>query len=80
MSSIPEHGPSVTLPSFTYPTLPPEFNTTRMIRLLPHEDRNARIECELSDYSLSEMGDGKHLYEALSYVWGGVLLNLDQSH
>lgn len=70
MSSIPEHGPSVTLPSFTYPTLPPESITTRMIRLLPHEDKNGRIECELFNYSLSEMGDGKHLYEALSYVWG----------
>ena len=70
MSSITEHGSSVPLPSFTFPTLPPESNTTRMIRLLPHENENARIECELFDYSLSEMGDGKHLYEALSYVWG----------
>lgn len=70
MSSIAEHGPSVPLPSFTYPTLPPKSDTTRMIRLLPHEDKNAWIECELFDYSLSEMSDGKHLYEALSYVWG----------
>lgn len=31
------------------------------------------MECELSDYSLSEMGDGKHLYEALSYVWGSTI-------
>lgn len=70
MSSIAEHGPSVPLPSFTYPMLLLKSDTTRMICLLPHEDKNAWIECELFDYSLSEMSDGKHLYEALSYVWG----------
>ncbi|KAB8201325.1 heterokaryon incompatibility protein-domain-containing protein [Aspergillus parasiticus] len=57
-------------PSFTYPTLPQEPYTTRMIRLLPHEDKSAPIQCELFNYDLSETGDGTHLYQALSYVWG----------
>ena len=56
--------------SFPYPTLPPEPYTTRMIRLLPHEDENGPIQCELFNYNLSHTGGGKHLYEALSYVWG----------
>ncbi|BAE65807.1 unnamed protein product [Aspergillus oryzae RIB40] len=49
----------ITLPPFTYPTLPPEPYTTRMIRLLPHKDKSAPIQCM-----------GTHLYQALSYVWG----------
>lgn len=56
--------------AFPYPTLPPEPYTTRMIRLLPHEDENGPIQCELFNYNLSHTGGGKHLYEALSYVWG----------
>lgn len=55
---------------FSYPPLPAEPHTTRMIRLLPHEDKNAPIQCEVFNYNLSEMGGGRHLYEALSYVWG----------
>ncbi|RAQ62744.1 hypothetical protein COH21_012863 [Aspergillus flavus] len=57
-------------PPFTYPTLPQEPYTTRMIRLLPHEDKGAPIQCELFNYDLSETGLGTHLYQALSYVWG----------
>lgn len=41
-----------------------------MIRLLPHEDKSAPIQCELFNYDLSETGGGAHLYQALSYVWG----------
>ncbi|KAB8277230.1 heterokaryon incompatibility protein-domain-containing protein [Aspergillus minisclerotigenes] len=41
-----------------------------MIRLLPHEDKSAPIQCELFNYDLSETGLGTHLYQALSYVWG----------
>lgn len=55
---------------FSYPPLPAEPHTTRMIRLLPHEDKNAPIQCEVFNYKLSEIGGGRHLYEALSYVWG----------
>lgn len=51
--------------------LPLASNTTRMIRLLPQrEHSNAPIKCELFDYHLSEPSGEKHLYEALSYVWG----------
>lgn len=60
---------SLTESSFSYPTLPPEPHTTRMIRLFPHEDKNAPIQCEVFNYTLSEIDGGKHLYEALSYVW-----------
>lgn len=55
--------------SFTYPTLPPEPHATRMIRLLPHEDSSAPIQCEIFSYDLSVTEGEKHLYEALSYAW-----------
>ena len=41
----------------------------RLLGLLPHEDENARIQCQLFEYPLQVLGDGTHLYEALSYVW-----------
>ncbi|KAB8232389.1 HET domain-containing protein [Aspergillus alliaceus] len=56
--------------SYKYPPLPSGNVSTRMLRLLPHEDTNAQIQCELITYSLSKPGRGKHIYEALSYVWG----------
>ena len=43
----------------------------RLLRLLPNADERAGIQCELFEYSLQESGKGTHLYEALSYVWGG---------
>lgn len=43
---------------------------TRLLRLRPHKDNQARVECQLFDYPLQEVGDESHLYEALSYVWG----------
>lgn len=55
--------------AFTYSTLPPK-SYTRMIRLLPDEDKSALIRCQLCNYNLSCSGGGEHLYEALSYVWG----------
>ncbi|RYP14835.1 hypothetical protein DL767_010375 [Monosporascus sp. MG133] len=42
----------------------------RLLRLLPHEDENAGIQCQLFEYALQGLGEGAHLYEALSYVWG----------
>ncbi|CAG8378732.1 unnamed protein product [Penicillium salamii] len=55
---------------FVYPALPAEhLYMTRMVHLLPDTDRNAPIECKLSNYDLS-VGDGQsHIYEALSYCW-----------
>ncbi len=45
-------------------------DSIRLLRLLPHEDENAPIRCELFDYSLRSSGRRIHLYDALSYVWG----------
>ncbi|KAB8223712.1 heterokaryon incompatibility protein-domain-containing protein [Aspergillus novoparasiticus] len=57
------------MPLFTYPPLPSELDATRMIHILPHTERGAPVRCRLSDYAVSEGGETKHLYEALSYVW-----------
>ncbi|KAK6827041.1 hypothetical protein RU639_004503 [Aspergillus parasiticus] len=54
-----------------YKSLPLEPNATRMVRLLPDKEKNAEIECELFTYDLTEVEGGKHIYEALSYVWSG---------
>ncbi|KAL2198994.1 heterokaryon incompatibility protein-domain-containing protein [Corynascus similis CBS 632.67] len=42
----------------------------RLLRLMPHRDESAPIQCQLFDYTLLDSGKGTHLYEALSYVWG----------
>jgi hypothetical protein len=42
----------------------------RLLRLLPNEDKNAPVQCQLFDYPLQESGKRMHLYEALSYAWG----------
>jgi hypothetical protein len=51
-----------------YRSLSPD--SIRLLRLLPHEDRMAPIQCQLFDYSLQESGKRIHLYDALSYAWG----------
>jgi hypothetical protein len=38
---------------------------------MPLEKERTRIQCDLFEYSLQDAGDKSHLYEALSYVWGG---------
>ncbi|KAF7587281.1 hypothetical protein BBP40_007474 [Aspergillus hancockii] len=53
---------------YTYSPLPPGHNTTRMLRLLPNEDKNASIECEIVVHCLKKRAG--YVYEALSYVWG----------
>ncbi|RAL02265.1 HET domain-containing protein [Aspergillus ibericus CBS 121593] len=55
--------------SSIYSPLPPK-SYTRMIRLLPDEDKDAPIRCELFSYNLSRSSNGGHLYEVFSYVWG----------
>jgi hypothetical protein len=45
-------------------------DSIRLLCLLPHEDKNARIQCQLFDYSLQESEKRTHPYDALSYVWG----------
>ncbi|PWY68204.1 HET-domain-containing protein [Aspergillus eucalypticola CBS 122712] len=55
---------------FNYSELQLGPNTTRLVRLLPSEKDNTPIRCELFTYVLPESTGRKHLYEALSYVWG----------
>ncbi|KFA51330.1 hypothetical protein S40293_04426 [Stachybotrys chartarum IBT 40293] len=54
---------------YQYSPLPGSWSI-RLLRLMPNEDENARIECQLFDYPLHNSSEGTHLYEALSYVWG----------
>ena len=43
----------------------------RLVRLIPHKDEKAPIQCQLLEYPLQELSQqATHLYEALSYVWG----------
>lgn len=55
---------------FNYSELQLGPNTTRLVRLLPSEKDDTPIRCELITYILPESTGRKHLYEALSYVWG----------
>jgi hypothetical protein len=47
-----------------------EKGSIRLLRLMPHEDQKAPIQCQIVEYHLQKPGQGTHLYEALSYVWG----------
>jgi hypothetical protein len=53
-----------------YQPLLPGRDRIRLLRLLPHESRNAPIQCQLFNYTLQDSGRRTHPYEALSYVWG----------
>ena len=55
--------------SYTYSKLPSASSTTRMVRLLPHKQADAPIQCDLFNYALFDTRVERHLYEALSYVW-----------
>jgi hypothetical protein len=52
-----------------FPRMDEQAGRTVGCRLLPHENRNAPIQCQLFDYSLQESDKRMHLYDALSYVW-----------
>lgn len=54
---------------YCYRPIPTTNRSIRLLRLLPAEDENADIQCDLFDYTLQNARD-THLYEALSYVWG----------
>jgi hypothetical protein len=54
---------------YSYSPLPSGSDSIRLLRLMPHEDETANIQCELFEYRLQNLR-GSHLYEALSYVWG----------
>ncbi|RMZ47749.1 hypothetical protein AFCA_000509 [Aspergillus flavus] len=55
-------------PIYLYSPLPEGY--IRLLRLLPHQDKHAPIQCQLFDYPLHSYVIGTHRYEALSYVWG----------
>ncbi len=55
---------------YPYSPLSTGCESIRLLRLMPHKDETAPIQCELFEYSLQESSKGTHLYEALSYVWG----------
>ncbi|KAH9233960.1 hypothetical protein K456DRAFT_1772342 [Colletotrichum gloeosporioides 23] len=58
-------SPSVSKSKFLLP------GCIRLLRLSPHEDDDAPIQCQLFEYSLAKARrKGTHLYEALSYCWG----------
>lgn len=58
------------MPQYRHSPLPSGYGSIRLLRLMPHEDETADIQCELFEYSLKNSCKGIHLYEALSYVWG----------
>ncbi|KAK0616396.1 heterokaryon incompatibility protein-domain-containing protein [Immersiella caudata] len=56
-----------------------EHGNIRLVRLLPHKDERAPIQCQLFEYPLEELSQqATHLYEALSYVWGSEEDNMKQ--
>ena len=59
-----------TMSTYCYSSLLPGPDSIRLLRLMPHEDEKAPIQCKLFNYSLQELGKATHQYEALSYVWG----------
>ncbi|KIM97262.1 hypothetical protein OIDMADRAFT_130946, partial [Oidiodendron maius Zn] len=59
---------------YCYSPLSPGANTIRLLRLMPHAKESieeTELQCELFEYSLQDLGRRTHLYEALSYTWGG---------
>ncbi|KAK3290286.1 ankyrin repeat-containing domain protein [Chaetomium fimeti] len=47
-----------------------ENGNIRLLRLMPHQNREAPLQCQLFEYPLRKARRGVHLYETLSYVWG----------
>ncbi|KAH7230663.1 heterokaryon incompatibility protein-domain-containing protein, partial [Fusarium redolens] len=54
-------------PLYSYSSFPE--GSIRLLRLLPHQDEHALIQCRLIDCALSDSGSTRP-YSALSYVWG----------
>jgi hypothetical protein len=57
---------------YRYSTL--SSGAIRLLRLMPPANESTertKLQCELFDYSLQDLAKGTHLYEALSYTWGG---------
>jgi Heterokaryon incompatibility protein (HET) len=57
---------------YRYSTL--SSGAIRLLRLMPlanESTESTKLQCELFDYSLQDLGKRTHLYEALSYTWDG---------
>jgi hypothetical protein len=61
---------SCAISPYCYRGLLPGPDSIRLLRLLPSEDENASIQCQLFNHSLQESGKRTHPYDSLSYVWG----------
>ncbi|TGO37377.1 hypothetical protein BHYA_0099g00360 [Botrytis hyacinthi] len=60
------------MPPFSYASLPPlDSSTIRLLSLMPSKNKTAALQGQLHNYSRQESEMETHLYEALSYVWGG---------
>merc|ERR1711939_176960 len=64
---------SFTMSHYCYSQLSQSDNI-RLLRLMPYASDSTvdtELHCELFEHSLQDLGKGSHLYEALSYTWGG---------
>jgi hypothetical protein len=58
---------------YCYSPLSRGANNIRLLRLMPYKyegGERTKLQCELFEYSLQDLGKWTHLYEALSYTWG----------
>ena len=59
---------------YCYSPLSTGTDNIRLLRLMPHANKSTertKLQCELFEYSLQDLGRRTHLFEALSYTWGG---------
>jgi hypothetical protein len=63
------------MPQYCYSPLSPGANNIRLLRLMPpaanESTESTEVQCKLFEYSLQNLSKRTHLYEALSYTWGG---------
>lgn len=71
MMSIITSASVIPVSTYQYSTL--SVGSIRLLRLQPHDDQRAPVQCQLFEYRLSGSVSGTHLYEALSYVWGSAV-------
>ncbi|TGO61751.1 hypothetical protein BOTNAR_0124g00020 [Botryotinia narcissicola] len=61
------------MPPFSYASLPSlDSSTIRLLSLMPSRNETAALQGQLHNYFLQDSDKETHLYEALSYVWGGI--------
>jgi len=56
--------------SYCYSALLPGLDAIRLLRLLPHDNEDAPLQCQLFNCTIQDSGRRTHPYAALSYVWG----------